>query len=221
MASLPKVTRVMTRKIWNQDIIKKINGLTDANPECVGDVEPLEEVGENHVWTFKDIEDVQARLSSLCNDSEFTSPYEYWSAKIVQEIEDAIKRGACGCCDWVINYTWTDVNGESDYGSISITSDGDVEVHVGEPSGELGSPYGGYSYIQSGPTSCSITSLPPVGGGEGGVFRTGDCGACEPDTDDLNNLVKTAWPPENPYDPPTIGEGGALDPLHPRGQQDS
>jgi hypothetical protein len=86
-----------TRENWNS-LIRRVNALSQ-NPDSGCDPkDPLAEVGPDHRWTKADIEEVQNRLQEICEENQFTSP-NLWKQQIVDEINDAITKGWCGCED--------------------------------------------------------------------------------------------------------------------------
>lgn len=91
------MSKIWTRNDWN-DIIQRVNDLINSNEACK-DVEPLEEVEENHIWTKQDITEVRDKLQEICEDTEFTEDLIYWKQPIIDEINDAIDAGWCDCCE--------------------------------------------------------------------------------------------------------------------------
>lgn len=83
---------------WN-DIIQRVNDLSQ-NPDSGCDaLEPLEEVTDPHRWSVMDIETVRDRLLEICKDNEFSAETVKWKQDIVDEINAAIATGWCDCCD--------------------------------------------------------------------------------------------------------------------------
>ena len=85
-----------TREHWNK-LIRDLNFL--ISQDCAGkNVEPLDEVDSNHVWTLGDVEEFREKLLEICEDNEFeedlTKP---WRTAIIDELADEMKRGWCGC----------------------------------------------------------------------------------------------------------------------------
>jgi hypothetical protein len=92
--------RVLTRQEWNE-IIQEVNDVLQNPPED-SDCEPIdtiEEVGENHIWTFGDIEEVQNKLKETCEDISFSDTPDKWKESIITEINDAIGQAWCDCED--------------------------------------------------------------------------------------------------------------------------
>lgn len=77
---------------WN-DLIRKINLQAE---EC--DLEPLEEVDENHILAKSDIRDAQDKLVEACIDNEFRPIPDRWLVQTIQELEDIAASEPC-CCE--------------------------------------------------------------------------------------------------------------------------
>lgn len=88
---------VWTRPDWN-DIIQRVNDLINSDEAC-RDVDPLDEVEENHIWTQDDIQQVRDKLQEICEDNEFSEELIYWKQAIIDEINEAIDQGWCDCCE--------------------------------------------------------------------------------------------------------------------------
>jgi hypothetical protein len=91
-----------TRDDWN-DIIQRINNLSQNPPEGCDSLDPLDEVPENHKWSVGDIVAIRDRLLEICEDNVFEvelfSPTgtAKWTQSIIDEINAAIEAGWCGC----------------------------------------------------------------------------------------------------------------------------
>ncbi|MEN6367680.1 MAG: hypothetical protein ABFC88_12790 [Thermoguttaceae bacterium] len=86
------------REDWN-DIIRQVNELAQNPDDGCDPQDELEEVEENHIWTSGDIEDVRDKLMAICNENEFNADTTLWKQDIIDEINDAIGKGWCNCCD--------------------------------------------------------------------------------------------------------------------------
>lgn len=95
------------REDWN-DIIQRINDLVQ-NPDSGCDtLTPLDEVDPNHIWTKQDVIDVRDKLQEICNENTFNEVLRLWSQVVIDEINEAIDNGWCGCSDReVIEWNFT------------------------------------------------------------------------------------------------------------------
>jgi len=109
------------------DIINRVNDLIESGggeptePEGGGEGGGGEEGGDEfacptlellecpekpHIWSKKDIEEVQDKLEEVCDENEDTwteledipDPGQLWLATVLNEIEEAIEDGWCNCC---------------------------------------------------------------------------------------------------------------------------
>jgi len=85
-----------TRDDWN-DIIQRVNDLAQDPDDGCDPLEPLEEVGTDHVWTRDDVIQVQDKLTEICEDNTWSAELRLWAQEIIDEIEAAIANGWCGC----------------------------------------------------------------------------------------------------------------------------
>ena len=93
-----QVTTVFKTTDWNA-LIDQVKVLVNANPGCVSAAPPTDAV-DPHVWTLQDVLGIQQVLQQLCNTDTFTTPVgpeNLWLQKIIDEINTAIKNGACSC----------------------------------------------------------------------------------------------------------------------------
>jgi hypothetical protein len=86
-----------TRDNWN-GIIRRVNELAANPPSGCDPIEPLPEVGPDHIWTKSDVGAVQDKLAAICKDNTFTSE-ELWKQSLISEIEEALSKGWCDCND--------------------------------------------------------------------------------------------------------------------------
>lgn len=94
-----------TREEWN-DIIRRVNNKAE-NPEPEDSshedgtpcdpLDPIEEVGPNHIWAVSDVEEVQDKLKEMCPEVQFTDPLILWTQNLIDEIEEAIDQAWCDC----------------------------------------------------------------------------------------------------------------------------
>lgn len=87
-----------SREDWN-DIIRRVNDLA-ANPPPDTDCDPLpalDEVDPEHIWSKSDIEAVRDKLTAICEDNTWSGELRLWAQSVLDEIEEAIGRGWCGC----------------------------------------------------------------------------------------------------------------------------
>jgi hypothetical protein len=88
--------RVWTLQDWN-NIIQQVNDLAqNPDPGC-DPVSPLESVDPPHKWSKADIQQVQDKLKEICKDNTFSAELRLWAQNIIDEINDAIAKGWCGC----------------------------------------------------------------------------------------------------------------------------
>ena len=89
---------VYKRIDWNS-IIQQVNDLCENPPEDT-DCDPLdtlEEIEANHIWMKEDIEQVRDKLTEICDENIFAESLNYWKQTIIDEINEAIAAGWCGC----------------------------------------------------------------------------------------------------------------------------
>jgi hypothetical protein len=96
--------QIWTRAKWN-DIIERINSLSQNPPEGCEALAPLVEVPEGHKWSVADIVNIRDRLSAICNENIFSAELVKWKQNIIDEIEIAIANGWCGCDLWAGPYS--------------------------------------------------------------------------------------------------------------------
>ena len=107
------------RQDWN-DIIDAVNALAQ-NPDsgCTA-VDPLEEVGPDHIWTIGDVQAVRDKLTEICDENTFPEELKLWKQSVIDEINTAINNGWCNCCDPNAE-EWKYDLGESIVGGGSVT----------------------------------------------------------------------------------------------------
>jgi hypothetical protein len=81
---------------WNEGIIQPVNKLAAEPQVGCEPLDPLPEAEPEHIWKKKDVTDVHDLLKKICPDNTFTDP-DKWKQQIVDEIEEALKRGWCDC----------------------------------------------------------------------------------------------------------------------------
>lgn len=89
---------VYRRTDWNS-IIQQVNDLCENPPEAT-DCDPLatlEEVDANHIWVKGDIQQVRDKLTEICDENVFAETLDYWKQATIDEINEAIVNGWCGC----------------------------------------------------------------------------------------------------------------------------
>lgn len=93
-------SKAFTRTSWNEDIIREVNELC-VNPDTGCDpLETLDEAEADHIWAKTDVTEVQDKLVEICPDNEFedlNTPQLWHYNYIIVPIEEAIRRGWCGC----------------------------------------------------------------------------------------------------------------------------
>jgi hypothetical protein len=86
---------------WN-DIIQRVNDLSQDPDEGCDSLSLLEEAEAPHIWSVFDITQVQDKLKEICKDNEFEADLRLWNQEIIDEIESGISMGWCDCeakCD--------------------------------------------------------------------------------------------------------------------------
>lgn len=85
---------------WN-DLIQQVNTLAiDPDTGC-DPLDPLDEVTAPHRWSKSDIQSIQDKLIEICEDNTFDTIPDKWMQSTVDEINEAIAAGWCGCDDCV------------------------------------------------------------------------------------------------------------------------
>jgi len=84
------------RSDWNQ-IIQQVNDIRANPPSGCDPLDPIDEVGPNHIWTFGDIQEVQDALIETCETITFSETPELWKQSIIDEINDAMSQVWCDC----------------------------------------------------------------------------------------------------------------------------
>jgi hypothetical protein len=88
--------QIWTRAKWN-DIIQRINSLSQNPPQGCSALPLLDIATEGHKWSVTDIAAVRNRLLAICPDNAFSAELVKWKQDIIDEIETAIAAGWCGC----------------------------------------------------------------------------------------------------------------------------
>ncbi len=91
------IEKPFSRENWNK-LIRDINEFIVAPPiGCQEEIEPLEEVDSEHIWSVEDdVEVVREKLKEACPDHEFNEELKIWKTGIIDEIEEKIGQW-CGC----------------------------------------------------------------------------------------------------------------------------
>jgi hypothetical protein len=89
-----------TREDWNS-LIRRVNDVLQNPPQDTDcePIEPLEEVGPDHIWTKTDIQNLQNKLKETCEEISFSDIPDLWKQSIIDEIENALGQAWCGCDD--------------------------------------------------------------------------------------------------------------------------
>lgn len=108
-----------TREDWNE-IIRRVNQLAEnPDPGCQPE-STLEEVGPDHIWSKSDIRQVHDLLKRICGDNEFEDIPDLWKQSIIDEINEAIDRGWCDCCEPILCPFGTELYGSESYTQIDL-----------------------------------------------------------------------------------------------------
>jgi len=83
---------------WN-NILTRINNLALHPSEGCDPVAPLSLVAAPHKWSADDIAEAQDKLKEICSNNSFTTafPGGKWRKLYIDELEEAIENGWCGC----------------------------------------------------------------------------------------------------------------------------
>jgi len=86
--------RVWRRDDWN-DIIRRVNDLSENPPEGRDALPPLDEVPAGHKWSVADIQTARDRLLAICASNVFAADLVKWTQDCIDELEIAIAAGWC------------------------------------------------------------------------------------------------------------------------------
>jgi len=85
-----------SRENWNK-LIRDLNENLEDAPGSCPNIEPLEEVDPDHIWTVGDVEAVRDKIMEMCDENEFNEDLSKpWREAVIDEIENQMDHW-CGC----------------------------------------------------------------------------------------------------------------------------
>jgi len=88
-----------THMAWNA-VIRKVNEERENPPEDTNcdELEPIDEVEEDHIWTKQDVEELREAIDEMC-EFAWIEELEFWHDAILTEIDEALDRELGGWGD--------------------------------------------------------------------------------------------------------------------------
>lgn len=90
--------QLFKRSDWN-DLIKRVNEKLEDPPsgtDCEP-IDPIPEVGPDHIWTKKEIEEMRDKIKETCPKITFSEELKLWRVEFLDEIEAQMEEMWCDC----------------------------------------------------------------------------------------------------------------------------